>query len=367
MGMHGATGISAFAYCNLRKHLGLPVCNVELVDGVQVLARVDTDILERFHCDCIFLRPKPSNSRIWYPRDGYAFLVPDYFNPVQNDKDEWIVKRDALTMRMPKGGYFFDGDWLSMENMWEDHFFQQTVREAERLYKETDFFIAFSGFYPYFGSSVDYFCAMLTEPETLIESNTMVLESELKRAALVVESMGEYIGAVCLAGDLGCQSGPMVRPEVFEEVSAPFLKKFCDFIHHNSDAKVFLHSCGAIEPLLPVLIYCGIDIINPVQVSAAGMNPVNLKHKYGSDIVFWGGGVDTQHVIGVKSPEEVAENTRYLTDIFKQGGGYVFCPVHNIMGNVPPENIVAAYDAAYENATYGHIPVSFDILSGSKA
>jgi len=352
VGMHTSTGISAFAYWHLREYLGLPTQSVELVDGVQVLARVEEDILKRFRSDCIFLKPKADKYRMWNPRGKYQFKVPDYYNPTLNTNGEWVVNRDTKSMRMPEGGYFFDGDWLAMERVWEEPHFTAISREAERLYKETDYFIAFRGFHPYFDASMDYFCDMITDPQTLREENAAILKNELKRAALFIEKMGGYVGAVCMSGDLGSQSGPMVRPETFEHVSAPFLKEFCAFMHRNSDAKVFLHCCGAIEPLIPALIDCGVDIINPVQISADGMDPETLKSKYGKDITFWGGGVNTQQVLNLKQPEDVKNNVKHLTDIFKPGGGYVFCPVHNIMGDVSPENIVATYDAAYHNSSY---------------
>ena len=352
VGMHTSSGISAFAYWHLREYLGLSTESVELVDGVQVLARVEEDILKRFRSDCIFLKPQADNYRLWNPRGRYQFKVPDYYQPTLNSKGEWVVNRGEKSMRMPKGGYFFDGDWLAMEAVWQEPHFSAIVREAERLYKETDYFIAFRAFHPYFEAEMDYFCDMITGPERLIEQNTAILKSQLEHAALFIEKMGRYVGAVCMSGDLGSQSGPMVRPETFEQVSAPFLKKFCSFMHKNSDAKVFLHCCGAIEPLLPILIDCGIDIINPVQISADGMDPEMLKHKYGHDITFWGGGVNTQQVLNLQQPQDVADNVKHLTDIFKPGGGYVFCPVHNIMGDVSPENIVAAYDAAYSNSSY---------------
>ena len=352
MGMHTSTGISAFAYRDLRKWLGMPVDNVEVMDGVQLTARVDADVRERFHCDCILLKPKAEKYYTWNPRGDYLFQVPDYYRPELNEQGEWIVTRGEMSMRMPPGGYFFDGHWLSMEDAWDEKYFMETVREAERLYKETDYFTSFLGFYPFIRCDMDGFCDMITEPERVMEENANDLRWWLDRAAMFITHMKDYVGAVCMAGDLGGQQGPMVRPEVFERVSAPYLKEFCDFIHRNSDYKVFLHSCGSIEPLLPVLINCGVDIINPVQISARNMEPEMLKRKYGKDIVFWGGGVDTQNVLGAKPPEEVKENVKELVDTFKPGGGYVFCPNHNILGNVPPENIIAAYDTAYENSFY---------------
>jgi uroporphyrinogen decarboxylase len=123
-------------------------------------------------------------------------------------------------------------------------------------------------------------------------------------------------------------------------------------VHAHSDIKVFLHSCGAQRELMAGLIEAGIDVLNPVQISAVGMDAAELKAEYGDDIIFFGGGCDTQNVLGTKTPAEVREHVAKLTNIFKPGGGFIFNQVHNIMGNVPPENIVALFDAAYENSAY---------------
>lgn len=352
MGMYTASGISAFAYYNLRQYLGLPTDQIELYEGVQCLARVDQDMLELLHVDCILLKPRTLSYHMWQPRSPYRFEVPHYYQPVLNERGEWVVKTDCQSMRMPANGYFFDGDWINFEDPWQDDVFARYVAEAERLNKETAYFTAFKGFYPFFNSKIDYFCDMITDPEPLIEQNEVIVKRELARAKRFVRELGPYVGAVCLSGDLGSQQSPMCHPENFEQVVLPYLKQVCDFIHQNSDAKVFLHSCGAIEPLIPLLIASGIDIINPVQISATGMGASELKRKYGDQIVFWGGGANTQQVLGVVSPEEVGRHVQELVHIFKSGGGYVFCPVHNILGNVSPESILAAYKAAYEASFY---------------
>ena len=123
-------------------------------------------------------------------------------------------------------------------------------------------------------------------------------------------------------------------------------------VHESSNIKVFMHSCGSIAPMIPLLIEAGVDILNPVQISAANMDASDLKKKYGSKICFWGGGCNTQHILPNGTPEKVAENTRSLIEAFKPESGFVFNQVHNIMGNVPPENIAAMLDTAYENAWY---------------
>jgi len=356
LGMYTASGISAFAYHHLRAHLGLSTDRIELYEEVQCLARVDEDVLERLHADCILLRPRAPVYRTWCPRGDYRFLVPEQYQPQLNERGEWVVTAGRQHMRMPPGGYFFDGDWIRLEDPWRDDVFPRYVAEAERLFKETDYFTAFKGLYPFFNSNMDYFCDMITDPETLIEKNRQLVQRELERAARFVRFLAPYVGAICLSGDLGSQQSPFCHPEDFESVMLPYLKQVCDFIHQNSDTKVFMHSCGSIEPLLPLLIEAGIDIINPVQISATGMDAAALKRKYGDRIVFWGGGANTQQVLGIEPPKAVRDHVRTLVQTFKPGGGYVFCPVHNILGNVQPESILAAYEAAYEASFYEVTP-----------
>lgn len=132
----------------------------------------------------------------------------------------------------------------------------------------------------------------------------------------------------------------------------PYYKRFCEFVHANSDIKVFLHNCGSIKELIPMFIDADIDVLNPVQISAEDMDPQELKDEYGEGICFWGGGCNTQHVLSTGTPDAVISNVRYLVRTFKEKGGFVFNQVHNIMGNVPPENIVAMLDTAYEESFY---------------
>ena len=351
LGMHFSSGISAFAYHHLRQHLGMGTEHIEMVDPVQCLARVDTDVLERFHCDCVLLRPGFSGNNRWVPRTPYAFSIPDEMHPEQDERGQWIVRNGNGRMRMPRGGFFFDGDWLSFFDGNEaSPQFAACVREAERLYKETEYYTMFMEFPAFFDGSMDGLCEMLTDPEDVLEKNERQLQASMKRAAAVMQRMGGWIGGITVNSDLGMQSGPFCNPSVYEDLSAPFLIRFCDFIHANSDYHIFMHSCGSIRPLIPTLIDCGIDVLNPVQISATDMDPGMLKRLYGDRLTFWGGGCDTQTVLNVEGPEGVAENVRQLFRIFQPGGGFVFNQVHNIMGDIPPENVVAMLDTAYEES-----------------
>jgi uroporphyrinogen decarboxylase len=353
LGVHFSTGISAFAYHNLRNHLGLSTDNIKVPDMVQFLARVDEDILERFHCDCMLLQPAFKGTKRWQPREGYEFLIAESVNPNMDSKGNWIVERGSQSMRMPKGGFFFDGDWLSVSDYDEEEKLVHIAAEAERIYKDTDYFTMYMGYYGYFKpTDFDWQCKMLTDPEEIIEEQERVHETQIKSLGKLIDKAGNYIQAIEVNSDLGSQRGPFCRPSLYEELCAPYLKKLCDFVHRNSDMKVFLHCCGSIEPFIPILIECGVDIINPVQISAENMNPEYLKKQYGDKITFWGGGCNTQQILNLGSPEDVRQNVRELMGTFKPNGGFIFNQVHNIMGDIKPENIVAMFDEAYKNSFY---------------
>ena len=178
------------------------------------------------------------------------------------------------------------------------------------------------------------------------------LEISLRRMEKVLDDFGPYIQMVKMSDDMGSQNGPMCSPVYVQEFCLPYYRRFCDFVHANSDIKVMLHNCGSIKPLIPMLIEAGIDVLNPVQISAADMDPQELKTRFGGRICFWGGGCNTQGVLGRGTPEQVAENVRSLVRIFKPKSGFVFNQVHNVQGNVPPENVIAMLDTAYEESFY---------------
>ncbi|NLG24581.1 MAG: hypothetical protein GX558_04450 [Clostridiales bacterium] len=352
LGAHFSTGISAFAYRRLREHLGLDTAAIEVPDMVQMLARVDLDVLERFHCDAMLLNPPWRRPVRWTVRGDDAFWISDRVRPERNGRGEWIVRRDGQSMRMPVGGFFFDGAWLAARDYdTDDEELAAYAARAEYIYKQTDFFTLLMGFSGYF-DGLDFACLMLTDPDEALAHQRRALDRNLRRVERVIRTFGRYIQAIEVNSDLGAQNAPLVRPGLYAEMCAPYLKQFVDFVHQNSDIKVMMHSCGSVEPLIPHIIEAGVDILNPVQISAANMEPAALKRKYGDQICFWGGGCDTQSVLPSATPAEVAAHVREVVAIFKPGGGYVFNQVHNIMGNVPPENVVAMLDAAYAESAY---------------
>jgi uroporphyrinogen decarboxylase len=164
--------------------------------------------------------------------------------------------------------------------------------------------------------------------------------------------IGDLVDLVVEADDLAGQQTLLMSPRTYRQVIQPRHKRLFAFIKAQAPVKVFYHSCGAVRPLIPDLIEAGIDILNPVQISAAGMGLQELKREFGRDLVFWGGGVDTQGVLGTATPQEVEKHVRRNIEALAPGGGFVFAAVHDIQANVPPENIMAMWEAWKEYGIY---------------
>jgi uroporphyrinogen decarboxylase len=164
--------------------------------------------------------------------------------------------------------------------------------------------------------------------------------------------VGDVVDVIMIGDDLAGQNGPLFSPAVYRRLVKPRHKKLVRYIRSRTKAKIWYHTCGSCMEYIPDLLDNGIDILNPVQISAKGMDPATLKARFGDRLVFWGGAIDTQHVLPTASPETVRQHVRRNVQTWKPGGGYVFNNVHNIQAAVPPENIVALFDAAYEAGFY---------------
>ena len=178
-----------------------------------------------------------------------------------------------------------------------------------------------------------------------------VMDFKLAYWKMVLEKFGDRIDVVVESDDIGTQASLLISPRMYRKFIKPRHKKIIDFIKTKSSAKVFFHSCGAIRPIIPDLIDMGVDILNPVQFNLPGMDARSLKKDFGDDIVFWGGGVETQSVLSWGTPNEVRENVCKQIEYLAKGGGFVFATVHNIQADVPPENLVAMWQAVMD---FGH-------------
>jgi len=199
------------------------------------------------------------------------------------------------------------------------------------------------------GCPSEWMVMLMTEKELCHEMMGRSVEAAIQCFQLLHEAVGDAVFAWGIASDdSGTQRGEFIRPELWAEMIQPHYAKLCEWVHRHTPWKTFLHCCGSIYHLIPYLIEAGIDILNPVQTSAAHMEPERLKREFGDRIVFWGGGCDTQNVLATATPQEVRDHVRERLRVFKPGSGYVFNQVHNIQPNVPPENVIAMLDAAVE-------------------
>jgi uroporphyrinogen decarboxylase len=201
----------------------------------------------------------------------------------------------------------------------------------------------------------NFFIDFAQNKKTAAKFLDRILELRLAYWERMFEEVGDLADVVDTADDLGAQHSMLISPRTYRELVKPRHKELFDFIHKHSNAKIFFHSCGAIRPIIPDLIEIGCDILNPVQVSARDMDSAELKREFGKDLVFWGGGVDTQAVLDSGTPRQVRDEVKRRLNDLMPGGGFVFNTVHNIQANVPVENIIAMIETVREYGKYGNV------------
>ncbi len=357
------TSINVHAYRKLRKYLGLPEKEIGVMDVFQQIAVVDDDVRQLLGVDVRNVAPRSSAT--------HQIIVNETDMP--NYKffhDEW-----GIGWRMPKqGGFYYDmfehplsgaTSIADIKNFpWPDPVDPARftgLRESARYVAEelgelvilgglsagfielTAWTRGFAKFYPDLVTNLDWLTYLM---DTIIDLKLAYWE-------IALPMVGEYADVVQEADDLAGQFDLLISPEIYRKVVKPRHKKIMDFIKARSDAKIFFHSCGAIRGIIPDLIEIGIDIINPVQVSATGMESAALKRDFGKDMTFWGGLVDTQGVFTNGTTQQVKDEVRRRIDDFGTGGGFVAAAVHNIQANVPPENVMAMWDTLQEYGDYG--------------
>ena len=175
-----------------------------------------------------------------------------------------------------------------------------------------------------------------------------LLEMHMDFLSKICEAVGDIVEVVKFGDDLGTNTGPFMPNEIYNEFFKPRHKIMCDYVKANTSAHTMLHCCGGIYDLIPELIEAGFEILNPVQINAFNMEPERLKKEFGREVTFWGGGVNTQSILNRATPQQVKDHVRHNIEIFSKGGGFIFNTVHNIMPDVPPENIIAMFETVRE-------------------
>jgi len=370
-----STTIMGLPYARLKEYLGITDGDIYVFDPYLQLAYVEEPLRRRFGCDVVMLNDNLLGGwRDYCLPDGTPAKTCAGFRTEPDDRGGEYNLDDygRRTWFRPAGGYYFDPVYFPLaeaeneadldRHTWDvigDEALRRLQDEARRLYSETDYAIMAStgGSFLESGGWLRGFEKWMMDlasnrgfAEALLDR---ALENHLRNAELILQAVGDYVQIIEMDDDLGSQMGPQIRPRMYSEMIQPRQKVLWSRIHAlRPQVSVFLHSCGAIFDLIPGLIDAGLDILNPVQISARGMQPERLKSAFGERLCLWGGGCDTQHVLPFGTPAEVFEHTRNNVEVFKPGGGYVFSQVHNIQANVPPENIVAMFEAVREAGRY---------------
>jgi len=233
--------------------------------------------------------------------------------------------------------------------------FWRTLRKNVKLLRSTtDKALAFTSSVSFFQFATSLMpmdkvlVEMIRHPQKFEKFMDVLLDFQLTSLYLSCKAIGDLVDVINIGDDYGENKGLIFSPRLFRKYIKPRLEVVCEYIKKHSNMKIFLHSCGSLVPIIPDLIEVGIEILNPVQISARGMDPKFLKENFGDELTFWGGGADTRNVLPFKSPQEVKKHVKELLEIFAPGGGYVWNTVHNILPDVPPQNIVAMFEAIEE-------------------
>ncbi|MCD6285215.1 MAG: methyltransferase [Anaerolineae bacterium] len=370
-----STGITGMAYNKLKSYLGIRDGRTRMYDLGQQLAEPETEILERIGADVLSLFV--SDPKRWKPStlpDGSPCEVPEGFNP-ETLPDGSQVLRDGqghIVSQMPKDGYYYDSVYhplaeiSTVEELNPRPFYspidETTLADlherAKHLYEDTEYALMLNGaggiYEPAQGlRGWDVFMMDLaSDPAFAGALLDKLVDANIQRLEQILPAVEGYVQVIQVGDDLGMQDGPQLSPRLYRKVIKPRHQRLYRYIKEHSDAYLFLHTCGSVYPFIPDFIEMGVDILNPVQVSARNMGSERLKQEFGKDIVFWGGGCDTQHVLPFGTPVEVREEVKRRIGDLAPGGGFVFNQVHNIQVGVPPENIMAMYDAVREFGAY---------------
>ncbi|MBN2578225.1 MAG: hypothetical protein JXB10_04470 [Pirellulales bacterium] len=388
-GGHRSSGIAAIAYAKLRRALGYAEKPIRVYDPIQQLAIIDADVLDRFHVDTIELGRgfalEDKHWADWVLPDGTPCQMPAWALPERQD-GQWILRAPSgrVLARMPDGAIYFEQCyWPYLEN---DDFSRLPEALAENMWctiqsppgplvahrngrhaladgaaalrQRTDRAIIglFGGNLLEVGQFLyrnDNFLMLLAgNPRRAQEFLDRLVEIHLANLEQYLEDVGSYIDVIAFGDDLGSQNGPQISPQMYEELFKPRHAKMWRRAKELADVKVMLHCCGGIRPLVSHLIEAGLDATNPVQITCKGMDSRELKTEFGRKITWWGGGCDTRFILSQGTPDQIREHVRQQIEILKPGGGFVFQQVHNILADVPPENVVALFDAAYEFGSY---------------
>ena len=387
-GGHRSSGIMAIAYARLKRHLGIASGDVYVYDVIQQLAIVEEPVRDELGVDTVemgrgFLLD-PGEWKDWTLPDGTPCKVPGYVSLERRGEDWYLLSGRGTPVGIQKKGCLYfdqihfplapraieDDDFADLEEaldevMWsvphpgahlalDEAGLTEMAGRAKALRASTDRAIValFGGNLFEMGQMLygmeRYLAELALHPEDCLRLSEALTRVHLARLERWLRAIGPHVDVVLFGDDLGGQQGPLLSPATYRRVFAPFHRQMWRRAKELAGVKVQLHSCGGIEPFLGDFVEMGLDAVNPVQTSARGMEPETLKARYGGRLCFWGGGCDTHRVLPSGTPAEVAAHVRAQGRVMARGSGFVFQQVHNVMADVPPENVVAMHRAAAE-------------------
>ncbi len=360
LGATVVTGIHVKAYRALRDYLGLSPLEPRIANMTEQIAEVDDDVVERLGIDVRGAAPVSSGVFGIEVKDmGHSTYYYDEFR---------------IGWRMPKvGGLYYDmfdhplaGD-KAIEDVdrfpWPDPLdpnrFAGLAEKAQHVAEEEERAVVVATMTPgicemaaFLRGFVDYFTDLAANAKLFCHILDKIVELKIAYWSKALPLVGDFIDVAMENDDFAGQDRLLMSPDTYRRLVKPRHKMVNEYIHAHSKAKVFMHTCGSVRAVIPDLIEEGVDILNPVQVSAKGMDSAELKREFGQDLTFWGGGADTQRVLGRGTPQDVREDVKRRLHDLMPGGGFVFNPVHNIQADVSPENIMAMWETLHEHGVY---------------
>ena len=371
------SSVHVVAYKRLRQRMRLPDRPIRCGCLIQLVAQTDADVMDALGVDVEVLWFGSRQTRTWHTPFGVDLIVPEQFDVedlsdgssvVRNPEGVAYAKRAADAyyhdpVGAPLGEVTSPGELDQFDSLFERWDYSYTYDEpldalaarAEEQYQATDRAVVTLWRLHYLQAGMlmrgyEQFLMDLVVNKDLTHAIMAKLhQAYLDRIDAFLGSFGPWLDVVFLTDDLGTQKGPMISPAVYEEMIFPYISEAVSRIK-AAGKKVVMHSCGSVAAFVPHLIEMGVDALNPVQVSARGMNPADLVRQYGKDIAFWGGGCDTQHALNASDPQAVRADVRRRLDEFGPDAHLVFTQVHNIQYDVPPENILALRDEFWKQA-----------------
>lgn len=401
LGAAPTTGMHVSSVYLLRQALQLdpPGTPVKVIEPYQMLGEIQPDLMDCLGVDVIGLWPRTNlfgfrneGWKPWQLFDGTPVLVPGAFNtdPEPDGSILMYPEGDHTCLpsgRMPKNGYYFDSlprpvlpenysynvaENLEEFNIISDEDLAYFSQQAERLFTQTDKAVLANFGGTAFGDIAlvpapwakvpggirnveEWYMSTVTHKDYVYQVFERQCEIALENLARLYPVVGDRITAVYMSGtDFGMQTGSFISPKAYCDLYKPFQKQLNDWIHKNTPWKCFIHSCGSIINLMPDMIEAGFDIFNPVQTSAAGMDPRVLKQRFGDQVTFWGGGVDTQQVLPFGTPEEIRAQVSERIEVLGANGGFVFNPGHNVQAGIPVDNLISLYQSVNDSRNYLH-------------